>query len=197
MSLWGFYKSLEQSWNVAQGSGPSARWGATLTRDDRDSSLWLFGGFSVDSAGNSGFLNDLHQWKSEFGRWEAKSIKESTIPMRSNHIAVALNDGIYVYGGSGPNRAKYSDLWRVSLPTCNAEKITPKSKFVPEARANHAAVALNSTRFAVIGGSGRCASKDLSDVIVFDSVLQTWHVKMEVIVGMHIEGRSNCPEIAS
>lgn len=189
MSLWSFYKSLEQRWKQADRSGPSGRWGATLTRHEVDHSLWLFGGFATNPAGETQFMNDLHQWKAENGQWEARSVKGGPIPVRSNHTTVALKDGIYIYGGSGPQRAKYADLWKVLLPSCTAERVTPKSKFVPEARANHAAVALDSTRFVVIGGSGRCTSRDLSDVVVFDAVLQTWHVKSRLILGMHSEGR--------
>ena len=52
----------------ANGNIPGARWGAT-TRIDASGTVWLFGGYGYDSAGNLGLLNDLWNYNITLNQW--------------------------------------------------------------------------------------------------------------------------------
>jgi N-acetylneuraminic acid mutarotase len=52
----------------ASGNIPGSR-AAALTWSDSSGNLWLFGGIGLDSAGNSGYLNDMWQFNTSTNQW--------------------------------------------------------------------------------------------------------------------------------
>jgi hypothetical protein len=70
----------------ASGSNlPGGRWGAAYCTDAAGT-VWMFGGFGIDSNGNGGLLNDLWSYNVGTGQWTWIG------PSNSN---VAQNDGLY------------------------------------------------------------------------------------------------------
>jgi N-acetylneuraminic acid mutarotase len=116
---------------AAASNGPGARAGATAWID-AGGTLWLFGGYGIDSAGTGGLLNDL--WKFSGGLWtwvsgsktvnQAGSYGTKNVASSANgpgarqnasrwidasgRLWVGFGDG---YDGSGTRR-QLADLWR-------------------------------------------------------------------------------------
>jgi hypothetical protein len=84
---------------------PGGRWGAAYCTDASTNTLWMFGGFGLDSAGNGGLLNDLWSYNISSGVWTWVGPSSST---------AINNNGIYgTLGTAGgtPGGRQTAVLW--------------------------------------------------------------------------------------
>ena len=91
------------------GGGPGGRWGAAFATDPTDTTVWLFGGQGLDSAGNLGLLNDLWKYDIAGGTWTW---------MGPTNSKVGQNNGVYGTQGTplaanapGPGGRQAAMLW--------------------------------------------------------------------------------------
>jgi N-acetylneuraminic acid mutarotase len=118
---------------AAAGNVPGARSDA-VSWTDQQGSLWLFGGYGVDSAGNTGDLNDL--WKFDGTNWtwvsganntssvqpgvygtKGKAAAGNTPGARSDAVSWTDQQGnLWLFGGAGYDSAGktgyLNDLWK-------------------------------------------------------------------------------------
>jgi len=83
---------------------PGGRWGAAYCTDATTKTLWMFGGFGIDSSGKGGLLNDLWSYNISSGQWTWMGPSNST----TNN-----NNGIYGnLGAAGtPGGRQTAVLW--------------------------------------------------------------------------------------
>lgn len=88
---------------------PGARWGAAFAINPANTTVWVFGGQGLDSAGHLGLLNDLWKYDIAGGTWTWMG------PTNSN---VGQNNGVYGTQGTplaanaaGPGGRQVATLW--------------------------------------------------------------------------------------
>jgi N-acetylneuraminic acid mutarotase len=127
----GMYGTLSMA---AVGNVPGARSGS-VSWTDSAGNLWLFGGGGLDSAGNSGSLNDLWRYSPATGQWTWVSGSNTVnatgvygtkgmpaagnIPgARPNSVSwIDTAGNLWLFGGGPGFRTFYNDLWRYSPAT--------------------------------------------------------------------------------
>ncbi len=125
----------------AVGNIPGGRWAASTQPDSTATTVWLFGGQGVDSAGNTGLLSDL--WKYSGGQWtwvsgsnvvntngvygtQGTPAAGNAPGSRQNGVLwVDPSGNVWLFGGfgldssgtAGPAGAVLNDLWEFNTTT--------------------------------------------------------------------------------
>ena len=126
---------------AAPGNIPGARWASATQEDSTQTTVWLFGGQGVDSAGTTGLLNDL--WKYSGGQWtwvsgsnvvntngaygaQGTAAAGNAPGSRQNAVLwVDPSGNVWLFGGfgldsagtGGPAGAILNDLWEFNTTT--------------------------------------------------------------------------------
>ncbi|KAK1423699.1 hypothetical protein QVD17_19007 [Tagetes erecta] len=156
---------------------------ATMVGHDR---LVIFGG---SGEGDANYLNDLHILDLKTMKWSSPDPKGDVPMPRDSHIAVCVDNKIFIYGGD------CGDRYRGDVDVFDVDTLT-WSRFVvhgpsPGARAGHAAVTVG-TKVYMIGGVGD--KQYYNDVWVLDTVACSW-MQLEVR-GQQPQGRFSHTAIA-
>ncbi|KAL8248955.1 hypothetical protein R6Q59_005823 [Mikania micrantha] len=149
---------------------------ATMIGHDR---LVIFGG---SGEGDANYLNDLHILDLNTMTWSSPEVK-GDIPMpRDSHIAVSVDNKIFIYGGDCGDRYRGDvDVFNVDTSTWSRFVVHGPS---PGVRAGHAAVTIG-TKVYMIGGVGD--KQYYNDVWVLDTIACSW-TQLEVR-GQQPQGR--------
>jgi Galactose oxidase, central domain len=125
----------------ATGNIPGGRWAASTQQDSTATTVWLFGGQGVDSAGTTGLLNDL--WKYSGGQWtwvsgsnvvntngvygaQGTAAAGNAPGSRQNAVLwIDTSGNVWLFGGfgldsvgtGGPAGAILNDLWEFNTTT--------------------------------------------------------------------------------
>ncbi|KAI3717177.1 hypothetical protein L1987_68610 [Smallanthus sonchifolius] len=156
---------------------------ATMVSHDR---LVIFGG---SGEGDANYLNDLHILDLKTMKWSSPEPKGDVPMPRDSHIAVSVDNKIFIYGGD------CGDRYRGDVDVFNVDTLT-WSRFLvqgpsPGARAGHAAVTVG-TKIYMIGGVGD--KQYYNDVWVLDTITCSW-MQLEVR-GQQPQGRFSHTAIA-
>ncbi|XP_076914466.1 uncharacterized protein LOC143573485 [Bidens hawaiensis] len=171
---------LTHEWTrlICKGVVPSPRESHTATMVSHDR-LVIFGG---SGEGDANYLNDLHILDLKTMKWSSPEPKGDVPMPRDSHIAVSVDNKIFIYGGD------CGDRYRGDVDVFNVDTLT-WSRFVvhgpsPGVRAGHAAVTIG-TKIYMIGGVGD--KQYYNDVWMLDTISCSW-TQLEV-GGQQPQGR--------
>jgi N-acetylneuraminic acid mutarotase len=135
------YLSAENRWerNKIQGSKPAPRWMHTAvlhTASGGKRSMWVFGGMTHQYVP----LNDLWKLNIESMSWEHPEITGFAPFPRMLHVAVIIEDSMFIHGGSA-NNLLLEDFHKYDAKTNTWTEMLP-STATPVARAGHTMVSV-------------------------------------------------------
>ncbi|MFS7954148.1 putative galactose oxidase/kelch, beta-propeller, kelch-type beta propeller [Helianthus anomalus] len=136
---------------------------ATMVSHDR---MVIFGG---SGEGDANYLNDLHILDLKTMKWSSPEPKGDVPMPRDSHIAVSVDNRIFIYGGDCGDRYRGDvDVFNVDTMTWSRFGVHGPS---PGVRAGHAAVTIG-TKVYMIGGVGD--KQYYNDVWMLDTVACSW-----------------------
>jgi len=173
----------------------------TLSGDDKNGQMYLFGGEYYDGVENI-VLDELLCWDPKKGedetRWEKILTPAPRPPPRCAHSTVYFRNALYVLGGEMATADQYNhyrDLWKFDLKTQKWSEIQTRSSSgtAPAARSGHAAFVWK--HYLVVFGGFYEALRDTrwyNDVCVMDLNTQTWLDIPHSKLANRPEARSAC-----
>lgn len=152
------------------GAKPSGRYGHTLNM--LGPKVLVFGGQVEGFFFNDLVAFDLNTLNLASPRWELVSPVEGNEPppSRTNHVAVAHNDKLYVFGGTN-GLEWFNDMWRFD-PVTRSWQLLNCSGFVPQPREGHSASLVGDVIY-VFGGRD-VDGNDLGDLSAFKISSSRW-----------------------
>ncbi|XP_059654395.1 uncharacterized protein LOC132301134 [Cornus florida] len=171
-------RSREWTQPNCKGVPPSPRESHTATLVGYEK-LVIFGG---SGEGEANYLNDLHVLDLKTMRWTSPEVKGDVPAPRDSHIAVAVGNKLFVYGGDCGDRYQ-DDVDMLDMDTLTWSRLAVQGSS-PGFRAGHAAVNIG-TKVYVIGGVGD--KQYYNDVWVLDINTCSW-TRLE-ICGQQPQGR--------
>ncbi|CAL0316551.1 unnamed protein product [Lupinus luteus] len=141
---------------ICEGTPPSPREShtATLVGDER---LVIFGG---SGEGDANYLNDLYILDLRTMRWSFPEVKGDLPVPRDSHIALAIRNKLFVYGGDCGDKY-HGDVNMLDMETMTWSRIHGQH---PQGRFSHTAVVADKD-IAIYGGCGE-DERSLNELLV-------------------------------
>eukprot|EP01138_Halocafeteria_seosinensis_P006050 gb/GECG01006184.1/.p1 GENE.gb/GECG01006184.1/~~gb/GECG01006184.1/.p1 ORF type:complete len:255 (+),score=24.77 gb/GECG01006184.1/:1-765(+) len=138
------------SWShpTFSGKAPPARGGHTASLVGN--LLVLFGGHYFGDGGKFQYLNDVWAIDIDTMTWHNPKCAGRGPGPRYGHSATVIDYKIYIFGGKGPNKMLYNDLWCLDVENW-AWSLLPSASAPPVERFNHDACAVGA-KIAIFGG---------------------------------------------
>lgn len=168
-------------WTIANvaGAKPSGRYGHTLNM--LGPKVLVFGGQVEGFFFNDLVAFDLNTLTHAHPRWELINPVDGNEPppSRTNHVAIAHNDKLYIFGGTN-GVDWFNDIWRFDPVTRTWTKLQC-SGFVPEPREGHSASLVGDVIY-VFGGRD-IDGNDLGDLSAFKISTSRWFTFQNMGIG--------------
>ncbi|KAG5514025.1 hypothetical protein PMAC_000647 [Pneumocystis sp. 'macacae'] len=152
------------------GQRPSGRYGHTL--NILGTKIVIFGGQTETFFFNDLVSFDLDTLNTPNAKWEQITPSTNLPPARTNHIMIAYQEMLYLFGGTNGNQW-FNDVWVFDYKNLSWKEIVCNG-CIPQPREGHSASLVDDIIY-IFGGRGLDGS-DLGDLIAFKITTSKWYI---------------------